>query len=134
MPRLVFGSIEEDPGTRDPPLKLLNRTHFETLRWKYHAPWQDKRNHLQKVIVDISKIPAHDSMMGDHSYSVHPPSRALCPEESFDIRINDTKLHPLSANHYLGSWERYHSRKNDKRRRRKVRLVGWLVNVLRLFL
>jgi hypothetical protein len=79
----------------------------ETLRWKYHAPWQDKRNHLQKVIVDISKIPAHDAMMGAHSYSVHQPSRALCPEESFDIRIRIAWLSILERNDE--AWKRYAS-------------------------
>jgi hypothetical protein len=132
VPRLLFGSVKNGD---DAAAKILNPdskfniSRFETLAWLYHGKWQHKYNHMQKVILDISKIPKNDTeLLGEYAFSVHQPSTTLCPPESFNGEINDTLRHPLVGNHYLGSWERYNSR-IDKRRSEKVCTVV-LINSL----
>jgi hypothetical protein len=123
VPRLLFGSIEDGSQYHNPriPHAQFNITLLESLRWKLHAAYPDERNHLQKVIMDLTKLPDGDELFGDHAYSVHRPSRTLCAPEVFGAtQLLNTTEFPLAANHYLGSWERYSARP-DKRRSRKVR-------------
>lgn len=99
---------------------------METLRWKFHAAPNDERNFQQKVILDLNKIPTNDKMWGDHVHTVHRPSQILCRPEA-DDNLNGTLMvdhdgrptSPLVAFHYIGSKERYFSRKNDVRRNPK---------------
>ena len=123
VPRLLFGSVEDGSQHTNPriPNERFNLSLIETLRWKYHAAYDDERNHLQKVILDISKIPEDDEIFTDKAYSVHQPSTKLCAPEVFGGGFDKTPPLPLAANHYLGSWERYFSRK-DKRRSSRVSL------------
>lgn len=129
VPRLLFGSIQDGSSSQDPNPKIPRVAHFNstllsTLNWKYYAAYPDEHNHLQKVILDLTKVPEGDELFGDHAYSVHRPSRALCAPEIFGATqlLNTTEI-PLAANHYLGSWEQYSARP-DKRRSRKVRTVS----------
>ena len=124
VPRILFGSVPSETPLRFPSdndaAHQFNTSRFETLQWKYHTSYHDERNHLQKVIMDIPRIPFDDEyIFGDHAYSVHQPSPNLCSPETFYSNFSDTIRHPLIANHYLGSWERYNARQ-DKRRSRKV--------------
>lgn len=129
MPRLLFGSVPDPSPDQIPnPDSKFNLSKFESLQWLYHAPWQDERNHMQKVILDITKIPKNDTeLLGDYAFSVHQPSMTLCPPESYIGELNDTMRHPLVGNHYLGSWERYNTRQ-DKRRSSKVstEILVWI--------
>jgi hypothetical protein len=120
VPRLLFGSVEDGSQYSNGRIhKHFNISLIETLRWKYHADYDDERNHLQKVILDISRIPEDDEIFTDKAYSVHQPSTKLCAPEVFGGGFNFSPPLPLAVNHYLGSWERYSSR-TDKRRSQRV--------------
>lgn len=133
VPRLLFGSVERNT-TDDTTLGFTqirgdenveltyslprSSSPFETLRWKYHAAWNDtNRNFQQKVILNLHHIPAKDEIFGDHINSVHRPSRQLCPPESGLGEAFATS--PVAAFHYIGSEERYFARPNDLRRNKK---------------
>jgi len=170
VPRLLFGSVENNHnngttkdvthglvhgnGTTKPPkLKLIDRSisPMETLRWKYHAAWNDTRNFQQKVVLDLYRIPNDDELWKDHFNSVHRPSRKYCAPETPDnnggslIVGNNVTVpaSPLTAFHYIGSMERYFARPNDLRRNEKryrqrsnltfAREVGWIDQWLEQF-
>lgn len=93
---------------------------LETLRWKYHTAFDDtERNAQPKVIVDVSKVPLNDEMFRPKPFSIHRPSKALCRRMN-QLSFRETNKYPLTANHYLGSWERYYYARNDTRRSRRV--------------
>ena len=136
VPRLLFGSVERNSSDDftvglvrhrsarggDKTVQLTSSmsravSPFETLRWKYHAAWNDTRNFQQKVILNLPEIPANDEIFGDHINSVHRPSRQLCPPESSLGEAFATSA--VAAFHYIGSMERYFARPKDLRRNRK---------------
>jgi Glycosyl transferase family 2 len=115
LPRLLFGSVEITGINID-----LDYSSLETLRWKYHASFNDtERNARPKVIIDISKILPNDEILSSvpnnkNVFSIHRPSKRLC--RGFDkIDITLFNKFPLTINHYIGSKERYFAR-NDTRR------------------
>ena len=67
VPRLLFGSVEDKDGQNQDGNKnnersststqFFNSSKFETLRWKYHAPYLNEYNYIQKVVIDLSKLP-----------------------------------------------------------------------------
>jgi len=158
IPRLLFGAVEHnatDTNARDVvDASVLNtwglvRNHqnsvslagnvprpkskMETLRWKVHAAPDDPRNYQQKVILDLLRVPEDDEMWGNHVYTVHRPSRALCAPEAETNRdgallvppgspsakkkgVEYGGAAPVAAFHYIGSEERYFSRPDDFRR------------------
>ncbi len=163
VPRLLFGSVETNatddvtaslvetsratgPNSTTPSIQLLSNirrsfTKLETLRWKYHAAWNDTRNFQQKVILDLQRIPSDDELWGDHINSVHRPSRQYCPPES--DRGESFATSAVAAFHFLGSLERYFARPNDLRRNQKryrersnltfAREPGWIDQWLESF-
>jgi len=123
MPRLLFGSVERkrtDGGgvarTLSVSASAFNESSFETMRWTYHASYEDKeRNAQPKVIVDISQVNAGDEMLvKPKPFSIHRPSKGLCRRID-QIVLSQYQRYPLVVNHYLGSRERYFVR-NDTRR------------------
>ena len=117
--RVLFGSVEslkEDMWKDVPP--EFNAEHFESLRWRYHAPPHNMSFHGNpKVILDVSAIP-EDSFPDDIVFSIHRPVQAYCPRNN-EVAFTHYRQQPIAVNHYLGSWERYAGR-NDKRRSRAV--------------
>jgi hypothetical protein len=132
VPRLLFGSVERNSSDDvtfglvrsrgDIKVQLTSSlprasSPFETLRWKYHAAWNDTRNFQQKVVLNLIRIPDNDEIFGDHINSVHRPSRRVCPQES---GLGDAfATSAVAAFHYMGSLERYFARPKDLRRNRK---------------
>jgi hypothetical protein len=132
VPRLLFGSVERNSSDDvtfglvrsrgDKKVQLTSSlprasSPFETLRWKYHAAWNDTRNFQQKVVLNLIRIPDNDEIFGDHINSVHRPSRRVCPQES---GLGDAfATSAVAAFHYMGSLERYFARPKDLRRNRK---------------
>jgi len=116
MPRLLFGSVERpEEGPPSAP-HGFNATLLETLRWKYHAAYNDtERNAQPKVIVDVSVVDKKDELIGSKQvFSIHRPSKEMCRRiEQLSFRA--INRYPLTVNHYLGTWERYVGR-NDTRR------------------
>ena len=121
MLRVLFGSVENDEKTDEEHIlpDRFVRKSFETLRWKYHAlPHDMKTNGNPKVIVDVSVIP-DEYFPSDIVYSIHRPVREYC-EKNSELSFTSFRKQPIAVNHYLGSWERYSGRKEDKRRSREV--------------
>lgn len=116
MPRLLFGSVEnkEDDGLIDSNIPAgFNATSFETIRWRNHAPPGNISYHGNpKVIVDVSAI--DESYFTDEVvYSIHRPFK-FCKS---NVLVKFTKYYeqPIATNHYLGSWERYSGRSDNRR-------------------
>ena len=117
----LYGSVEdkEIEGFRDIP-RQFNVSRFESLRWKYHAGFDDTdRNKQPKVILDVSAIPEDDKMLTDgRVFSIHRPSQTLCRNLG-QMGFERIQLYPFSVNHYLGTFERFGAR-DDPRRNRRV--------------
>jgi hypothetical protein len=127
MPRLLFGSVEDEMPARVHNHMLgFNANRLETLRWKYHTSYNDtERNAQPKVIIDVSQSPRNDEMFQRKPFSIHRPSKALCRRiDQLDFKTPGR--FPLSVNHYLGTWERYYAR-NDTRR--SARAYNFKANV-----
>ena len=130
LPRLLFGGMEKansithDPLIKDSNATIWNRTRFESLRWHYHADWDDiPRNPRPKALLDWRAFRTDEKGMRRHRKtllkavtSIHRPLRRICPEfASFDEEDQDVAIH-----HYLGSAERFLAR-HDVRRTKEVR-------------
>ena len=90
MPRLLYGSIEDANGRNRTTTEIFDKSKFETLRWKYHAPFDDgtmmtntsnnsinnnqgsgtnllplstSLNGPPKVLMDVSAIPESDKLI-----------------------------------------------------------------------
>lgn len=122
MPRLLFGSTESPTSTTTTTTTTFKfgnvtipHTRLETLRWKFHAEFNDtERNAQPKVLVDVSRVPWKDEMFSDKPFSIHRPSKRLCRRID-QLRPREANRFPLMVHHYLGSKERYFAR-NDTRR------------------
>lgn len=114
MLRLLFGSVEKEEDEWAQMPAGYDRRSFETLRWRYHGSARNKKMHGHpKVLVDISKIPKQ-FLSKKVLYSIHRPFAKFCRGQGESDYSNFQK-YPITANHYLGSWERY-NKKNDTRR------------------
>lgn len=137
VPRLLFGSREEPDTTtttiqqqqQQPSYHDDKKNHhsnndttissFESLRWKYHASYEDTtRNGHPKALLDwrIWKGEAwkrRRNTLLQKVYSIHRPlaKAKICPKEvSFVGTTTDIAIH-----HYLGSLQRYLSREDPRR-------------------
>jgi hypothetical protein len=90
---------------------------FETLRWRHHSSPEKMMlvEHYPKVIVDVSVLPA-ERLSRETVSSIHRPFWDICEH------IQQPAEHPelyreqaIVINHYVGSWERYGSKKDDRR-------------------
>jgi hypothetical protein len=124
MPRLLFGSVDDDAGRLldlsfgRPSGWLMNSSRFETLRWMYHAAFNDtNRNAQPKVLVDVRLVPPGDQMF-EKAFSIHRPSKALCRYLD-QMQVTGFQRYPLTVQHYVGSLERYLGR-NDSRRSERI--------------
>jgi hypothetical protein len=120
MPRLLFGSIEDSGESNLAMPSGFNGSKFESLRWKYHAAYDDvDLNKQPKVIMDVSVIPEDDKMLTDgRVFSIHRPSHSLCRNQG-QMNFELVEDYPLTVNHYLGTYERFSAR-IDPRRNRKL--------------
>jgi hypothetical protein len=132
LPRLFFGSVEDSsPGKRLQSLTGFSPARFESLRWKYHADYDDHTlNKLPKVILDVSGMPSM-SVEGtrkskDRFFSIHRPSIKFC-RKGTQMNLWVGRKYPLAVNHYIGSFERYQSR-DDPRRSVAVRTSCFVIS------
>lgn len=113
--RLLFGSIESNEEQRKelvPP--GFNAKSFETLRWRYHANPQNMKLHgSPKTIIDVSAIP-EEYLPQEVVYSIHRPVEQFC-QRNKDLKYENFLSQSIAANHYLGSWERYSARADNRR-------------------
>lgn len=120
LPRLLYGSVEDASVNGTTLLYGYNQTRFESLRWKYHADYQDSSlNKQPKVILDVSAIPEDDKMFTEKRvFSIHRPSKELCRSQG-EMYFDEVDRFPFSVNHYLGTFERFSAR-DDLRRNHKL--------------
>ena len=128
MPRILYGSLEDESEANHSTTATddfltkggWNRTRFESLRWKYHAPIIDSHNKAgasnnskqPKVLMDITGFPPIDSTK--KVFSIHRPSLQLCRMNG-QISPDDVRRYPIVVRHYLGSYDRYISRQDPRR-------------------
>jgi hypothetical protein len=123
MPRLLFGSVEDDQDKSTTTelrrsFQWLNVSRYDTLRWKYHAAYNDtNRNAQPKVLLDLRLVPQDDQMF-HHAFSIHRPSKSLCRYMD-QMVVTGFQRYPLIVQHYVGSLERYLMR-NDSRRSERL--------------
>jgi hypothetical protein len=135
MPSLLFGAVENVTGSTIPSTPLLwrhsqniqNPSRFETLRWTVHAGFGDPISGLPKTMIDVSTLPYdHPIFVQDRIKTVHQPLDSSYPttkHKQICRRLGHTsakeweevRLFPLSIQHYVGSKERYFSRKDVRR-------------------
>ena len=125
MPTILFGSKEDSHVAKQQQDMLnpfeLSRIKFETLRWKYHALWNNYRNGFQKVLMNLQLLPSTDMILtNEYAYNPHQPSNESCRRMTLFPETAAVRQYPLTINHYIGSYERYSKRKQDFRRSRQV--------------
>lgn len=120
MLRILFGSKESSVEAQQAEVpKEFNGTAFETLRWRHHGLPHNKTIHgFPKVILDVGAIPKRYFEVEKPIFSIHRPIRQFCPKID-DLAFGKFRRQPIGVNHYLGSWERYAGR-NDNRRSKDV--------------
>jgi hypothetical protein len=120
VPRTLFGAVEtpEDELQKAIPEGLnIEPRRLDTIRWRQHNLFSEKRNGLGKPLIDASRMgPALPMVVRNpHRVSDH-----LCGPPFFQ----HTKFCGLRINHYLGSWEQYSYRDDSRKgadRSREVR-------------
>jgi hypothetical protein len=105
--RVVYGAVKSsnEEISRDVP-ESLDPRRFETLRWRQHQPNrnpQDGKSLLDVTRIKLSTLQRKDSFKRPHALL------KTCP----GIFYHDKAF--LRIHHYVGSWEYYSYRKNDKR-------------------
>ena len=132
MPRVLFGD-KEDTDSQDKVTStstaLWYHNKFESLRWKYHMDFdiadglvKGRPKLYPKAIVDVSQLDTHndDIFQKKIIHSFHQPSKDGCLDMKASKWIyNEHRFEqPLGVYHYLGSYERYMSRGDERRDRR----------------
>jgi hypothetical protein len=114
MPRITVGSLETIKCPEAEPVIAFARANFpfevfNTLRFQQHARKNDfRKNRFGKVFLNIQNI--SDQSLSQKPLNIHRPFPQEC------IRpIVDVSKSPFYLMHYLGSWERYSSRADDRR-------------------
>ena len=131
MPTLLFGAVEKNHSSSSPLIlkNSPNISRFETLRWTVHAALDDPISGLPKAMIDVSTLPEdHPIFVQDRIKSVHQPLDSSYPTTnhqqicrrlghigSVAKQWQEVRLYPLSIQHYVGSKERYFSRKDVRR-------------------
>ncbi|KAL3928859.1 MAG: hypothetical protein SGBAC_012466 [Bacillariaceae sp.] len=120
MPRLLYGSKQNDAPTTSAIHDTFDSSKFETLKWKYHSDYDNalKVNGRPKVILDLSGIPPRSKFLEHTVWSIHRPGLRMCRPDR-EVRFDDKPRFPLIVQHYLGSWERYNHRSDARRSREK---------------
>jgi len=113
MVRILFGPQEE----RKPlaPVSGVDTQKLNTMRYFRHSQLSQENkyiNGLQKVLLDVSKS-KNDFL--EQFFTIHRPSRKMCPKAYYLPEHYADSL--LRVHHYLGSWEQYSARQDDRRHR-----------------
>jgi hypothetical protein len=122
IPRLRFGALEnvtcpEASSVVDLARAYYSSTYstmsfFTTLRFVQHAAKGDfSKSKFGKVIMDLSKL-SDDYISNTTPRNIHRPYIQYCGPAGKSIHSSFLRL-----NHYLGSWDRYASRDDQRRDR-----------------
>ena len=120
MIRILFGPHQEiserkaeTTASIEGISKVVDYRKLNTMQFFRHSRAGNKTiNGLQKVLLDVSKN--NDNYLDDF-FSIHKPSNNLCPTAYFSPQSYADSL--LRVHHYLGSWEQYNARVDDRRSR-----------------
>ena len=112
MPRVLYGALENascPEATKYVARDDLFYNRMSTLRFHQHAKKGDfSMSKYGKVIMDVSRL--SDSTISRQPRNIHRPYKPEC-RPGFALFPNSL----FYLNHYLGSWERYSSRKDNRR-------------------
>jgi len=108
FPRLTYGPYEsEENHVRRGVPDILNPYNFNTLRFRRHAQKStNDKNRAGKVMIDVSRLSFQDLWKTSGS-----PHYLLQHECHTEYRFDTI----LRANHYLGSWDDYITRQDERR-------------------
>jgi hypothetical protein len=112
MPRVLFSSLEnitcpDAVEVTELAKREFNYGQMSTLRFKQRASQGDfATGKFGKVIVDLSRI----QNVSAPPKNIHRPFKPAC---EYPAPVFQTSL--FYINHYVGSWERYSSRMDDRR-------------------
>lgn len=135
LPRLLFSAVEEeDPeNSIHGDIKGFDPNKFATTRFFHFAnPADRKVNGYGKVLMNLNKIPFEDISRGGFR-TVHRPLLKYC-----GFPFHDFTTTPFAIHHYIGTYEQYSARADDRRTREKFNkkalsdhgktyhLQGWL--------
>jgi hypothetical protein len=131
MPRVLFGGhLERNESCLLDPALIptgFDYTKFESLRWKYHAPFYSNggnddqinkhANGFGKVILDLHQIPPRAKILKDgaRGSTPHTVSEQLCGQATQIDRKLLWETRPLATYHYLGSQQRFLDKGDDRR-------------------
>jgi hypothetical protein len=118
MPRVLYGALENITCPKSHSVTEIARSNFNydemsTLRFHQHARKGDfSQSKYGKVMMDVSNL--SDATIAQTPKNIHRPYKPECrpgvvhfPEAVFYL------------NHYIGSWERYNSRVDNRRNRQE---------------
>jgi hypothetical protein len=119
IPRLRFGALENVTCAEASSVVDLVKTYYSsnmsslsTLRFVQHATKGDfGKSKFGKVIMDLSKL-SDDFISKTVPRNIHRPYMQYCGPAGTSIHSSFLRL-----NHYLGSWDRYASRDDQRRDR-----------------
>jgi hypothetical protein len=116
LPRLLFGAVQtanDSVVSRDVP-EYLDSRRFDTLNFLHMGTPSDISDGPGKSFIDVSRIPFNvlDSARGPNGDQVtaHRVVGVWCTHQW----TTGGSL-PVQMNHYLGSWEAFSHRSNDRR-------------------
>lgn len=114
MPRITAGALETTKCPEAEAAIAFARINFQfdlfsTLRFQQHAAKNDfKKNRFGKVFLNIQNI--SEKSLSSKPLNIHRPFSEECNRP-----IANVWKSPFYLMHYVGSWERYSSRGDDRR-------------------
>jgi hypothetical protein len=114
IPRISVGALENFTCPGVEPIIAFAKANFRfdvlsTLRFQQHAKKDDfGKNRFGKVFLDVQNM--SESSMSSRPKNIHRPFAEECIRAIVDVWTS-----PFYFMHYVGSWERYSSRSDDRR-------------------
>jgi hypothetical protein len=109
MPRLQFGTYEEDGENATKSTPLPNQDSMLTYRWQWRAGLHNRKlNKLSKCMINVGLV--HNFSLADSN--VHRPVRSACTRDNMYNILN--KQSPWSIHHYVGTREQRVFRKDAR--------------------
>lgn len=108
IPRLLYGSREDETKNSTAAPEGFDEKDFVTLRYRYHAPKGEfEASKFGKTIIDVSRVPIKS--LQTKALNIHRPLTYYCRKDPMRYSVSLFRV-----NHYLDSFEAY-SYRNDAR-------------------
>jgi hypothetical protein len=128
MPRLLYGALENVTCPDAMDCIALAKEHFQysdmsTLRFHQHAPKGDfKFSKFGKVIMNLSSNAIPEELIRKEvPRNIHRPWKEVCGPGV--VNFYNSLFY---VNHYIGSWERYSFRSDERRDRKEWEVRAFL--------